>query len=199
MDRMVIEKTCERCGTKFEPKHRNRANRFCSAACYNASGRPRRKELTSGTRMVRVTGHPISPPSGTVAECRLVLYDKIGPGPHPCHWCAQVIDWMPGNWADPAALVADHLDWNIHNNNPANLVPSCRVCNAHRVEGGGRAPIQEDELFVVHPNGARSRATRQSCELCGTEFVVATSQVKAGKGRYCSRTCARKNPRITSS
>lgn len=192
-----MTRTCEKCGQSFVPRQKSRPNRFCSMACYNASGRPIRKELTAGARMRRVPGHPLAPPSGVVAVHRLVLFDKIGPGPHPCEWCGIPVDWMPGEWTNPGALVADHLDWDTHNNDPANLVPSCRVCNAHRVEGGGREPIADSELFVVNSNGSRTRATRRPCEECGTEFVVRVSQVRAGKGRFCSRSCARKQPRTS--
>lgn len=187
--------TCEKCGSDFTPRHANRAGRFCSLACYHASGRPDRKAVTSGTRMRRVPGHPLAPPSEVVAECRLVLYDKIGPGPHPCEWCGEAVDWKPGEWTNPNALVADHLDWDVHNNDPANLVPSCRQCNAHRVKGGGRALIQEDELFVTNANGSRSRAVERLCVICGAGFVARVSQVKIGRGLYCSRSCARRAPR----
>lgn len=184
--------SCEKCGSEFTPRHANRAGRFCSSACYHASGRPNRKEVTTGTRMHRVPGHPLAPPSGTVAECRLVLYEKIGPGPHPCEWCKRLLDWKPGQWTEPDALVADHLDWNIHNNDPANLVPSCRFCNAHRVKGGGRAPIRDDEPFITRPNGVRARATGRECLECGAHFLAALTQVNSGKGLYCSRSCARR-------
>jgi hypothetical protein len=149
--------------------------------------------------MRHVPEHPLAPPSGDVAVCRLVLYEKIGVGPHACQWCDKAVDWMPGEWTDPAALVADHLDWDIHNNDPANLVPSCRVCNAHRVEGGGRAPIREDELFVTNANGSRSRAVSRFCVICGTPFVARVSQVKIGRALYCSRSCARTGPRRSTS
>lgn len=189
--------TCERCGAEFEPRRTNRANRFCSAACYNASGRPRRRQTTTGPRMQRVPGHPIAPPSGTVAESRLVLFDKIGPGSHSCRWCDKSVAWRPGDRDAPDALVVDHLDWNQQNNDPANLVPSCRVCNAHRVQGGGRAPIEEGELYVTVPNGSRHRATRKPCEYCGDEFIAILGQVRSGKGRFCSRSCARRAPRTS--
>ena len=107
----------------------------------------------------------------------------------------MTIEWKPGQYSDPDALVADHLDWDIHNNDPANLVPSCRICNAHRVKGGGRAPIQDDELFISNGNGSRTRATKRYCVICGTDFAARVSQVKVGKGLYCSRSCARKGPR----
>lgn len=190
-----MKKACERCGTEFQPRRNDRANRFCSMACYNASGRPLRREVTVLARMRRVPGHPIAPLSGTVAEHRLVLYDKIGPGVHPCEWCEMPVRWIPGDAVSLDALVADHLDWNHHNNDPANLVPSCRQCNAHRVKGGGRAPIREDEMYVVNANGSRTRAVKQDCALCGTEYLARVSQIKVGKGIYCSPSCARRGPR----
>lgn len=188
--------TCERCGAEFKPRQKGRANRFCTAACYNASGRPRRKEVTVLTRMMRVPGHPIAPPGGTVAESRLVLYDKIGPGTHPCEWCEKPVTWKPGDRTSADSLFADHLDWNRHNNDPANLVPSCNACNAHRVRGGGRAPIIESELFIVNRNGSRTRATPQNCANCGSEYLARVSEIKIGKGIYCSRSCARQSPRV---
>lgn len=184
--------TCEKCGAEFKPRHRNRANRFCSTACYNASGRPDRKFKTDGQRMRRVPSHPLAPPSGTVAECRLVLYDKIGGGSHPCRWCEKVVTWMPGAKNHPDALVADHLDWDKHNNVPENLVASCRICNAHRTRDGDRRLILADELIIIESDGGRHRATQRECEHCGQEFLARISAVRAGKGRFCSRSCARK-------
>ncbi|QAY13973.1 HNH endonuclease [Mycobacterium phage Colt] len=60
-----------------------------------------------------------------VAEHRIVLYDKIGPGTHPCHWCGKPVTWGEG-------LQTDHVDWDRLNNTPDNLVPSCRPCNFNR-------------------------------------------------------------------
>jgi hypothetical protein len=185
-------KTCEKCGKTFKPRQTGRPNRFCSMACYNASGRPDRKVATKGQRMRRVPGHPLAPPSGTVAECRLVLYAKIGNGPHACHWCDKAVTWMPGATNHPDALVADHLDWDKHNNVPENLVPSCRVCNAHRTRDGDRRLIQEGELIATAPNGSRHRAVHHACEVCGHTFIAKIAQVRIGKGRFCSRSCARR-------
>lgn len=74
---------------------------------------------------VMLTGvydHPLSNKAGVVAEHRKVLFDKIGPGPHPCHWCENALDWASG-------LCVDHLDDQTGNNHPDNLVPSCLRCN----------------------------------------------------------------------
>jgi len=76
---------------------------------------------------------PVRTPSGKCYVSRAVLYDEIGLGPHQCHWCFAAIDWLPK--ADPAALQADHLDGDTMNDDPANLVQSCRRCNAARGKG----------------------------------------------------------------
>ena len=69
--------------------------------------------------------HPLATKRGAVYLHRAVLYDWIGPGPHPCHWCEMVLDW--------AELTADHVDWDKANNAPENLVPSCLPCNSVRI------------------------------------------------------------------
>lgn len=190
---MEETKRCETCGGPLIRRYENRNLRFCSMACYNDSGRPLRKTQTRASRQNRRPGHPIAPPSGIVAECRVVLYGAIGPGPHPCHWCRLPVEWTPGR-RGATSLVADHLDWDIHNNDPTNLVPSCDVCNAHRRKTGKSALIGDDELMVVRPNGSRHRAIMKPCEQCGTEFAAALNQIRTGKGRFCSRSCARKRP-----
>lgn len=148
--------------------------------------------------MRRMPGHPLCPPSGIVTVCRVVLYEKIGPGKHPCHWCGGDVEWMPGAGLAPGALIADHLDWDNQNDVAENLVPSCNRCNSHRIRNGGRAPIAEGELSVVRLDGTRTRGVDRFCSSCGTPFVAALSQVKIGRGFYCSRSCARRAPRTSS-
>lgn len=87
--------------------------------------------ITGGYR--RLTGqwdHPLALPDGTVFEHRKVLYDKIGPGPHRCHWrCGRILTWDGG---PQLGICADHLDNDKLNNDPENLVPSCRRENIAR-------------------------------------------------------------------
>ena len=61
---------------------------------------------------------------------RLVLYEKIGPGEHACHWCSKLISW--DNKRGPLRLMADHVDGDKWNNTPDNLVPACWRCNGRR-------------------------------------------------------------------
>lgn len=71
--------------------------------------------------------HPLCSPDGRVLEHRFVLYEKIGPGSHQCHWCDKVLEW-----GGAKGIHADHLDDDRLNNDPDNLVPSCKKCNGDR-------------------------------------------------------------------
>lgn len=86
----------------------------------------------NGYIMLGGTGHPLANKHGLVYVHRMVLYDKIGPGPHKCRWCGATVRWVLGGLIK-GALVADHLDWDATNNDPSNLVPSCNPCNASRL------------------------------------------------------------------
>lgn len=74
--------------------------------------------------------HPLAV-NGYVYEHRKVLYDAIGQGPHPCHWCSTPVDWIKGK-CFKGSLVPDHLDNVKTNNVSANLVPACNQCNTLR-------------------------------------------------------------------
>lgn len=190
-----MPKTCEHCGADFEPKWPNRPGRFCSRDCYNAAGRGLRTAVTKGPRMRRAPDHPLAPPSGVVAVSRLVLFDKIGPGGHPCHWCDAPLTWTAGGGpADPNNLLVDHLDWDRNNNDPDNLVPSCNSCNAHRTRRGDRRRLEQGEQVVLW-SGVPTRAIERKCEHCGTTFLIPPSATKKGRGRFCSRSCARSKPK----
>ena len=74
--------------------------------------------------------HPMAMANGTVYVHRAVLYDQLGPGPHPCHWCTRPLEW---NHEDREhALQVDHLNSVGDDNRPANLVASCLRCNVAR-------------------------------------------------------------------
>ncbi len=85
-----------------------------------------RKLDPAGYVRVRVhEGHPLVV-AGWAREHRLVLWDTIGPGRHPCHYCAAELEWG-------LTLEVDHLDHDRTANTIDNLVPACRSCqNAHR-------------------------------------------------------------------
>lgn len=90
----------------------------------------RKPHSTSASRGYLQSGlyvdHPLyNGNSHNIGQHRLVLFDKIGYGPHQCHWCQDNINWGYG-------LQADHLDFDITNNHPDNLVASCGPCNNGR-------------------------------------------------------------------
>jgi len=81
-------------------------------------------------RRIHAAGHPLARAQGLVYEHRVVLFDAIGPGQHPCHWCGRSVSWtakQPGR-----RLNVDHLDHDGLNNAPENLVPACLRCNTTR-------------------------------------------------------------------
>jgi hypothetical protein len=75
--------------------------------------------------------HPLTNARGLFAH-REVLYVKIGPGDHACHWCGKPVSWDLIFPESANALVVDHVDHDKQNNEPANLVPSCGECNIKR-------------------------------------------------------------------
>ena len=70
-----------------------------------------------------VPGHAISRRHPVVATHRLVLFNKIGPGIHPCSDCGKPVSW------DDSSLIAHHGNENKMDNRPENLSPLCFECN----------------------------------------------------------------------
>jgi hypothetical protein len=138
-------------------------------------------------RYVRRKDHPLTFGNTTrwIPEHRLILWEKIGPGTHPCHWCGTSVTWLPGGRTAKGCLVTDHVDRNQKNNEPDNLVPSCQGCNIRR----GKGDRFDDGLFVMI-EGKRAVATPRVCLTCDEPFLIATKYLKkANAGRYCSRRC----------
>jgi hypothetical protein len=85
----------------------------------------------NGYRLIYRPDHPLGEQRicFQVGEHRVVLYDAIGPGPHPCHWCGKQLCWFA---IDGEMLHADHLDDDRLHNSIENLAPSCLNCNTKR-------------------------------------------------------------------
>lgn len=126
---------CQMCGQDFRPVNNpvGRRQRFCSQRCYGDFRRVP-DHLRTGREFVRRPGHPLATKNGHILRYRVVLYDAIGPGPHPCHWCGRPVDWVvrKGSGQGRDALAVDHLDGNERNDVLDNLVASCNECNALR-------------------------------------------------------------------
>ena len=153
-----------------------------------------REQSGTGYVHVRLPGHPLANSRGTVRQHRVVLWEQIGPGTHPCHWCQTPVTWRTngdsGTHTAAGALLTDHLDGARRNNAPENLVPSCHTCNVWR--NPPREPVRDDELFITRPDGSRSRAISKPCEYCSTPFLRLVTINDPRSGRFCSRTCARR-------
>jgi hypothetical protein len=129
---LTARRTCESCKREFDARLANVNNgkgRFCSRGCANDG--QRREFITSRYRYVTVKAHPLKPGGGKLPAHRVALYDKIGPGPHACHWCETGISWDVRPSVE-GCIDTDHLDGDRYNNDPANLVPSCHRCNITR-------------------------------------------------------------------
>lgn len=104
------------------------------AMLVDARARREIADPTSPYKTIRLADHPLARSGGSVLLHRVVLYDAIGPGPHPCHWmnileCGQdALEWTH----DIYGICVDHLDRNRRNNDVSNLVPACHSCNIRR-------------------------------------------------------------------
>ncbi|WP_157876188.1 HNH endonuclease signature motif containing protein [Streptacidiphilus griseoplanus] len=136
-------------------------------------------------------GHPLVLKASYVPEHRFVLFEEIGPGRHPCNGCGEVVEWKPGGRTGKGVLIVDHVDRNPMNNAPDNLVPSCTRCNVMNAD----RVVTDPENFRVVKGGTRLRGEQRNCEYCGGEFVTWSKNPGAGKGRFCSRSCACRKPR----
>ena len=104
-----------------------------------ASAPPRALRAAKRYRSRLIPGHPLAGVDGRALEHRLVLFDKIGPGEHRCHWCGTSIRWTTEGLIGDA-LVVDHVNHDRLDNAPGNLVASCNVCNNHRPKGTEWSP-----------------------------------------------------------
>ncbi len=104
-------------------------------------------------------GHPLAAKGGSVLISRIVLYGKLAGVSGLCHWCGIVLTW--------ATLCADHLDSDTENNQPSNLVGSCRGCNANREDGTGHGRIKKQPCPICKiwfsPKSRGSGARQQNC------------------------------------
>ena len=181
--RRPVAHSCERCGVTFI-RVPTKSGRYCSKECAYAA---RRKEDPTARRMVYRPGHPLTLNSPYIPEHRVILYAEIGPGSHSCHHCGVPVQWLPGGKCGAGVLIVDHLDRNPLNNSLDNLAPSCQRCNILNSE---RA-VQDHESFRVTRKGTRLRGEARSCEWCGSGFV-AHPDSRPNRGRFCSRSCARR-------
>lgn len=139
---------------------------------------------STGYVVIYDRAHLLAHPTGRIGLHIVVLYEKIGPGAHPCHWCRKLVIWLPSQAGRKNRLVPDHVDGNPQNNAPENLVPSCSGCNIRR---GKADTIQPGEPFLIR-SGKRVRAERRICHECGSPFLHRIAA--RNPGLFCSKTCS---------
>jgi hypothetical protein len=83
---------------------------------------------TGGYMLTASADHPMAS-NGRLYVHRQVLFDSIGPGEHPCHWCRSTVEWRAKG---KRRLVVDHVNGTKADNSRGNLVPSCHECNSSR-------------------------------------------------------------------
>lgn len=137
--------------------------------------------------------HPLADIRGNVYEHRWILFSKIGPGVHSCHWCGAEVRWASQTGAKAGLLQADHVNGDKYDNSPSNLVASCHLCNTRR---GNPILVGDHELFVIQPGGTRGRAVEVTCLYCQQSFVARLAKVKTGSVKFCSRKCMNDSRRI---
>ena len=164
----------------------SRVQPYCSRKCHGLSRRKREVPKTDYKRVSLPKGHPLLPNgSHSVPEHRLLLWDLIGPGAHPCHYCGVKVEWRPNSRTATGSLTVDHQDRNPLNNAPENLVPSCQSCNS---KNQAKA-VLDNENYRLNSLGNRIRGERRNCGYCDKAFVVWVSKNRPRGGIYCSRKC----------
>lgn len=176
--------TCPVCTTVFTapPSHRRK---YCSKPCMYVGRTKTSDDLTADYRRKYAPNHPLRTISPVVSVHRIELWDKIGIGPHNCHYCAVSISWFPEKHPNTTKLFVDHLDRDKKNNDPDNLVPTCHRCNVWNTD----RHISDDEDFIVRSDRSRLRAIRSRCLRCSKEFLAQAKTYKAKPRQYCSRAC----------
>ena len=117
-------------------------------------------------RTIKQLGHPLAMADGKIYVHRFVLFKKIGPGSHPCHWCKEQVSWDAA--VASMQLVADHLDEDEWNNDPNNLVPACIGCNVSRVKSAKQTCKRGHPWTAENTYHRRDSGSRQ-CRACARE------------------------------
>lgn len=131
----------------------------------------------SGYEIVYEPEHPLAMVSGQVLVHRKVLWEKLGPGSHPCDICGVSLEWTHDD--QRVRLAVDHIDNDILNNDPANLRATCQPCNVRRPSQRRTAcnagHDYTPENTYVDPNGSRR------CRTCMREWDRRRNLKRRGK------------------
>lgn len=149
------------CERKPSGRHcKMHASRLARRGTFDPAPRTGRHTNAAGYELIKTSGHPVAQKNGWAYEHRVVLFDAIGDGPHPCHWCGKMLRWDARHRRDADYLIVDHLDNDPANNERANLAPACNRCNTvgSYVIKRERVIRLGDLLAVVLDEGERKSA-----------------------------------------
>lgn len=135
-----VTKPCATCGVIFtrQPTSTN-PPKYCSRTCFHTATR-KPDNGRKFRRYERSPNHPLASVKGTIPTSRRMLYDHLGEGEHPCHWCGFSLKWrlnQKGGSTKNRDLLVDHLDGDQLNDDPDNLVATCQSCNTVRALAQG--------------------------------------------------------------
>lgn len=194
MQTALYELTCKWCHKTFtvRTQHESRKRKCCSQECARR-GNWKENPRSAYRKTQLPEGHPLAEgKSRSIQVHQLVLWDKIGSGTHPCHYCATPVTWLAPRFSKDR-LETEHLDRDRLNNGPENLVPCCRTCN----QRNRAMNVGDGEPWRLHAGGWRIRGNPSTCQNCGKAFVAR----RDNKGMFCSRPCSDKGragmPRVT--
>jgi hypothetical protein len=137
-------------------KHYHRWYRHGSVET-TATGTPVTASRGRRYRLLELPSHPLARRAGKVWEHRVVLYDAIGAGAHPCHWCTVLVRW-DATRGDSDCLMVDHLNGIGDDNRLANLVPSCSACNTSRAQQARADALRDAGWWSSHDTIASLRS-----------------------------------------
>ena len=183
------------CNTHYE---RWRRNGDLIVRTTDAPDGTRRIIKQNGYFRIKAAGHPLAwggSAQDWLLEHRQVLYEAIGPGEHPCHWCGARIEW---DGSGKRELLADHVNGVRADNRPENLVPACRRCNSTRRPprvcqllgcGASLDGMRWGARYCCPSHGAmgrRGESLKQpgTCAGCGAPLLSA-------RRKWCGETCRR--------
>lgn len=186
MRKTIYELTCKRCGEPFtvDGTARERERQYCGQACAR-HGNWKERPTAPYRNTLLPEGHPLTAGKGRMVSVhKLVLWNKIGPGEHPCHYCSTPVSWDAPRYS-PERLETEHLDRDRFNNEPENLVPCCHRCNMQNRSMN----VTDDEPWRRHAGGWRIRGNPAVCRYCGKDYVARRDH----QGLFCSRGCSNRS------
>lgn len=174
--------TCATDGCDSPP--RSPGSKLC-AKCYHRQYRhgdvtktAARTDITASAgrryKTVHRPDHPLAFANGNAYVHRVVLYDKIGPGSHPCHWCGKTVRWEATR-GDSDCLNTDHLNGIGDDNHADNLVPSCTGCNNARALQARSAALRAAGWWSANDTVAKLATDRRRPPVVPHQVVISDS------------------------